>query len=238
MIPLPLTPGLGYSRGLLAERGRPATAIVIHTTGGGILARFRREGAAKGDKTPHDTAVRVYQRIMPDSGHYVIGQSGEVTQVVPETHVARHVGGAKSAPYLTGGPWHGTKDAKRFAWWHARWAGLASPRDLAGGLLWAPGPRGNHRPDAPSCNAGSIGLEVVPPLMSATAPWSDECWAAIAMVVEGVSGRHGIPLDRDCVVTHSDAHPISRTTPHGVPWDTHPDQWSWERFCAEMGIPA
>ena len=42
------TPGLGYRQGKLVARGGPVRAVIVHTTGGGILARFRREGAARG----------------------------------------------------------------------------------------------------------------------------------------------------------------------------------------------
>lgn len=223
-----LSPGLGYRRGILPPRSGPARAIVVHTTGGGILARYRREGAAKGDATPHDTAVRVYTRIMPASGHYVVGQASEVVQVVPETHVAHHVGGAGSGPYARA-RW----GSAEHDWWRERWPGLASPRDLAGGLLWAPGVASVGKPAAAGCNANTIGIEVVPPLAGATRPWSDECWAALAALVADVAERHAIPLEREYVITHSDAHPLSRTA-RGQPWDVAPSQWTWERMAAEL----
>ena len=217
---IPFEPGLGYRTGKLSQRSAPVQGVIVHTTGGGILSRFAREGAAKGDASPFDTAVRVYTRIMSASGHYVIGQGGEVTQVVPEDVVAHHVGSAKSRPYLTGDTWHAARLADRYAWWHERWPGLASPRDLAGGHMW----------DGGSCNGVTLGIEVVPPLEGAGKPWSRACWASLAEVIADATHRHSVPLERDRIVTHSDAHPLSRTTPRGQPWDTVPAQWSWERF--------
>lgn len=229
------TPGLGYRQGKLVARGGPVRAVIVHTTGGGILARFRREGAAKGDADPFDTAVRVYTKIMVDSGHYVVGQRlGQIAQVVPESHVARHVGSAGSVPYLRTSPWYPGREAARYAWWHDRWQGYDSPRDLAGGHLWDVGQAVPGRIAKASCNAQTIALEVVPPLEGATREWSPECWQNIANLIPDITDRHGLPLARSYVVTHSDAHPLSRTTPKGEPWDTAPSQWTWERFSAAV----
>ena len=215
-----LVPGLGYRTGALHPRLGPTRSVVVHTTGAGILARFAREGAAKGDATPHDTAVRVYATIMPDSGHYVVGALGECTQVVPEYAVARHVGAAKSrAYYLPRERWL----TPAVEWWPVRWPGLASPVELAGGMLWEGG----------SCNAGAVGIEVVPPLSGARDAWSAECWATLARLVADVCARRHVPLDREHVVTHSDAHPISRSA-KGAPWDPPPSQWAWERMRAAL----
>lgn len=218
-----LVPGLGYRQGLLERRAQPPVGVVVHTTGAGILARFAREGHEKGDATSHDTAVRVYATIMPDSGHYVVGALGECTQVVPEYAVARHVGSAKSrAYYLPRERWL----TPVMAWWHERWPDHHSPLELAGGLFWRGG----------SCNRSTIGIEVVPPLSGARDAWSAECWATLARLVSDVCARHGIPVDREHVVTHSDAHPLSRTA-RGSPWDPPPSQWTWARMAAALAPP-
>jgi hypothetical protein len=212
-------------------------AVVVHTTGGGILARFRREGRAKGDRTPHDTAVRVYRHIMPQSGHYVVGQRGECVQVVPEGLCAWHVGGAGSAPY-----WREHWRTPATAWWVQRWPDLDSPRELAGGRLWDPyiiGPSIGARVKAPlswgkgSANAWSVGIEVVPPESGAADEWSPECWATVRALVRDVCARNGIPCEREYVICHSDAHPLARSV-KGQPWDLSPSQWTWERF--EAGL--
>ena len=242
-------PGLAVSRGILLPRMGQAVAVVTHTTGGGINARFKREGARKGDASPFETAMRVYATIMEASPHYVVGQCGSVGQVVPEELCAWHVGGAGSAPYHRAAwvPWRANK---RFAWWLEKWAGLAGPRDLAGGQLWAPyviGPSLAQRLRHPlswgkgSVNAWSYSLEVVPPIDDPGGPWSPECWRSVAALHLDIGQRQGVPLERDCRITHSDAHPLSRTTPSGKAWDTVDAQWSWERFeleAAQLGRAA
>ena len=235
-----VVPGLGYRRSRLLPRAGAPVAIVVHTTGGGITARYRREGARRGDATPHRTALRVYGSIMEAAAHYVVGQGGEIGQVVPEGLCAWHVGGAKSAPYhRLGTSWMPRSTRARFAWWQERWEGLDGPRDLAGGQLWAPyvvGPSLAQRVRHPlswgkgSVNAWSVGIEVVPPEDDPRGEWSPECWAALAALIRDIALRQGVPLRREPVITHSDAHPLSRTTPRGEPWDTVEAQWSWERF--------
>lgn len=220
-------------------------ATIIHTTGGGILSRFEREGARKGDATPFETAMRVYGTIMEASGHYVVGQGeGQIAQVVPEALCAWHVGGAGSAPYhRLGTSWIPRSERARYEWWQERWSGLDGPGDLAGGELWEPyviGPSLLQRLRHPlswgkgSVNAWSIGLEVVPPLGDQRGEWSSACWRSVTRLVVDMHERDAVPLERDRVITHSDAHPLSRTTPRGKPWDTVPEQWSWERFEAEQ----
>jgi hypothetical protein len=223
-------PGLGWAQGKLLPRVGAPVATVVHTTGGGIIARFEREGRAKGDRTPHDTAVRVYGTIMPESGHYVIGQRGECTQLVPEDSCAWHVGGRGSDAY-----WRDNWQTKTTAWWAARWPDLDSPRELAGGRLWSPyivPPTLAQRIRRPlswgrgSANAGTYGLEIVPPVDSPTGPWSPDCWRTLARLVLDIHARRSMPLTREHVISHSDAHPIARSTARG-PWDPSPSQWSW-----------
>jgi hypothetical protein len=209
--------GLGFRRGLLDERITPAVGVIIHTTGAGIINRFVREGARKGDASPFATAVRVYTKIMNDSGHYVVGQGGECVQVVPESHVARHVGSASAAVYARPRARWTSADV---AWWTKRWPGLESPHALAGGLLWGGG----------SCNRNTYGIEVVPPDHPNTrGAWSLACWRTLARLVLDIAARRDIACDREHVVTHSDAHPLSRSA-KGAPWDPAPEAWSWERM--------
>lgn len=233
-------PGLAYRRDQLLPRMGPPVATVIHTTGGGVRARYLREGARKGDKDELDTGLRIYGTIMTASPHYIVDQRGIIAQVTPEGLCAWHVGGAKSAPYHRAAwvPW---RARARFAWWQERW-GLDGPRDLAGGQLWAPyviGPTLAQRIRHPlswgkgSVNAWSLGIEVIPPA-DPRAPWSPECWRALAELIVDIHRRQGVPLERDHVCTHSDVHPLSRTTPSGLPWDTVEAQWNWERFEAEV----
>jgi hypothetical protein len=236
------TLGLGYRTGKLAERHVAPCAVVIHTTGAGPCRRSTEERFA-GWRAKYDVpygdalqcAVLLYTRIMTASGHYVVGQDGKIVQVVPESHCAWHVGGKGSRVYFND-PEH-CLDAKRYVWWRARWLGLMNPRDLGGGHLWDPphneiGVLDRLRAGMPigSVNANSVGIEVVPDAKNPTAPWSAEAWDAVARLVLDVCARNAIPVKKDRVISHSDAHPISRTTPEGRPWDPSASLWSWDRF--------
>ncbi len=232
---LPL--GLGYRSGKLRECHYAPAAIVIHTTGRGPIERAtadkfeawrRRCDVADGDAL--HAAVTLYTRVMDASGHYVIGQDGTIVQLVPESHAAWHVGGAGSRPYFNAPTtwWHATK----CGWWRERWPDCDSPRDLAGGKLWRePYTTASlaHRIKSGfalgTCNENTIGIEVV-----GSGPWSAEAWHALAALVVDIGQRRGLELRRDTVISHSDAHPLTRTTHGGRPWDPSDLTWSWDRM--------
>lgn len=204
---------LGSRKGQCRPRDN-VYAVVVHTTGSGPITRWRNEQAdpQKRQQTPFLTAVqRVYRMIMTASPHYVIGQRGECIQVCAEERAAMHVGSAGSASYEDPSWISGMHE-----WWAERWPELSSPRELAGGALWRGG----------SCNANTIGIEVVPPEDDPRAAWSAEAWATLKHLVEDIAGRHQVPFERNYIITHSDAHPVSRTTEaSGLPWDPGPKQW-------------
>jgi hypothetical protein len=227
---------------------RAPCAVVHHTTGAGPVNRATkpewawwrsRWGIRDGDTL--QAAVVVYAKISPASPHYVIGQNGQIVQLVPESHAAWHVGGAGSRPYFTEEqrwPFRG-----RYDWWRKRWPGLLSPRELAGGHLWDPSVTEptlemaiRSRLAIGSCNANSLGIEVVAPATDPQGPWSTDAWMALTRLTLDICDRHKIPVARECVISHSDCHPLNRTTSRGTPWDPSPAAWSWEtfrRFAAE-----
>ena len=43
-----------------------------------------------------------------------------------------------------------------------------------------------------SCNAQTIGIEVVPPLGGATREWSAECWRNLASLIPDITDRHDL----------------------------------------------
>lgn len=207
----------GYRKGVWRKRKEEAVATVWHTTGAGVIRRYRSNPSRYG--SPFGAALWVF-RNMKAGPHIVIGQgAGEVTQVAPLDVIAWHVGKANSRPYriLDGQP-HSVK----FAWWHDRWNphGIFSPRDLAGGLLWH-----GHQ-----CNPNTYGIEVVPPEEDPAGPWSAECWANVRAVAHELL----IPLDPIHQVGHSDAHPISRTA-RGMGWDPSPKAWDPWLHCQRVG---
>lgn len=224
------TPSLGVRKKAYAPRAT-ASGIVVHTTGGGVTRRWKRQRIRFREPSPFDTAVRIYTRIMKASGHYVVGQDGQVVQLVPEHLAAWHVGSRKAKRYRR--RWMRPK----YAWWAERWPEHRSPISLAGGDLWKP-----YHEDAPvsrrtrwasrhgSCNANTIGIEVVPPTESAQAAWSDACWQALTLLMEDICYRNSIPLERERIVSHSDVHPLARTTRTGLPWDPWQAQFSFERY--------
>ena len=230
IVPSRFDPGLAYRSGKLVAREHQPVAVIVHTTGAGIPRRFKREGARRGDASPFETAVRVYSRIMNPSAHYVVGQGGECSQTVPESHIAWHVGSGGTAPYLRTSLWVPRWRKSQYAWWGARWRGLSSPVDLADGELYRPTKSGPRRWRKGAVNPNTIGIEVVPPLDDPQGMWSPECWETLVALVIDICARNAIPVRKTHVLTHSDAHPLSRTTKAGAPWDPGPRQWAWDAF--------
>jgi hypothetical protein len=143
-------PSLGFRRKKYDERPGDVVAIVVHTTGGGPVKRFKNAAERKKFKykTPFDAALRIYRELMFEGPHYLVGQGdGEIAQLAPETLSAWHVGQAGGHLYDLD-QWS-TPDVR---WWKDRWGTLESPRGLANGRLWS------HD----SVNANTIGIEVVP----------------------------------------------------------------------------
>lgn len=210
---------LGVRLGKFQPRTRTkVSAIVVHTTGCGPIRRWKRDRGTRHERaTPFKTGLRIYADLMVCGPHYLVGQQGECVQLCPEGLAAWHVGRGRRWKYFTPGKW---QPSSRFRWWFERWApyGIKSPRELAGGELWA----------GKSVNDNSIGIEVVPPVSDPRGPWSDRCWTTLHDLFEDLCKRHDIPMKPTHIVTHSDAHPIARTTKSrsGRPWDPGPAQWS------------
>ena len=211
----------GYAGGHYAARQYPPAAVVVHTTGAGPVKRYvdERQRARHGWESPFDAALWVYQSVIDAGPHYVLGQRGECVQVAPEGVCAWHVGSAESHPY-TRAPRESTWAKSEATWWFERWGPRLNPCQLAGDALWFGG----------SCNANTLGIEVVPPGQATRGPWSTDAWRTLAILVEDICERHEIPVERDRILTHSDAHPRARTA-RGAPWDPPPAQWTWGRYC-------
>jgi len=186
-------------------------------------------------ETPFLAALWIYATVMDAGPHVVVGQRGEVARLAPDDVCAWHVGGKGSRPYSRRS-W-ALYAAARYGWWIARWPGLLTPHALGSGRLWAPyeAPPALSRAGLVSrwargsCNANTLGVEVVPPLDGG--PWYDAAWEALVGVLRDWRDAHGLVLARETVVSHSDAHPLARTRRSGQPWDPPPGQWSWDE-CA------
>lgn len=205
---------------LRLRKGAPR-GIVIHTTGSGPWTRWTKHPETFA--SPFDAARYTYERISDFSGHYLVdGDDGRVCKLVDPSMVAWHVGSRGSWRYKLPG-W--AKD-KGFGWFTTRFPGCNSPRDLLGGALWREG----------SANELTIGIEVAPPKEGPRAAWSPQAWRSLRLMVKKLGLDYGIPLDRFHVITHSDAHPLSRTTKAGAPWDPSPRQWLVAEASRNLGL--
>lgn len=221
----------GARRGKYAKRGlEDIAAIVVHTTGAGLIRRYNRESRWSESKQrrvysrtfghlgtpirPTDTALRVYSQLMDAGPHFVVGQDGRLVQTCPLDLSAWHVGRAKSWAYTAKNT---ISSSPKYNWWRERWPTLQSPRELAGRKLWTGG----------QCNPNVVGIEVVPPVDDprGIGPWSARCWLALTKLFRELHSKLDIPLDRYHVVGHADAHPHSRTA-KGLPWDPTPSQFN------------
>jgi hypothetical protein len=223
------TPGLGYRREKLQRYERASySAIVVHTTGRGVHKKAERWGV-----DPFIAALRVFTLQVDASGHYLIGQHGQLAQVVPEETPAWHVGQKNHRKYMLA-RWQKRRtrwwQKGGMDWWRERWPQYVTPFELARGQLWAPSPTTGK----PSCNANAIGIEVVPPPDNGA--WSSLCWGTLCKLCANISERREIPLSLETVLSHSDAHPFARTA-RGRPWDPAPQQWSYDRFAVYAGLP-
>lgn len=231
-----VVPARGYRRRKFVPRlGRHA--IVIHTAGRGVLRR-----AVQWQMSPFEATLRVYRTMMDACGHYVVGQQGEIGQTCPEREAAWGVGshhaavytahgvmvgrGAEQMPRWAASRWLRTRHRCDARWWARRWPDLVSPLELGGGSLWTVDPRTG----ALTCNGNVIHVEVVPPEHDPAAPWSSACWSALVRLVDDIATRSLIPVAETRIVTHSDAHPLARSTKRNAPWDPPPSQWTWVDF--------
>lgn len=223
----------GLVRGKYAKRdAQDAVAIVVHTTGAGLVKRYNRErrwSSAKVQRvygrtlepapsseglTPVDTALRVYSQLMDAGPHFVVGQDGRLVQTCPLDYSAWHVGRSKSWAYTAK---NRISSSSQYNWWRTRWPALESPAELAGSKLWSGG----------QCNPNVVGVEVVPPLDDprGIGPWSARCWLALTRLFRLLHSTLEIPLDPHFILGHADAHPHSRTA-RDLPWDPTPSQFN------------
>lgn len=196
----------------LRDRRRPPSFIVYHTTGGGLARKAARVANPDQDPDAYDrAAVRWYRtsgaKFYPT---YLVGVSGRVFQLAPETKATWHAQGPLDE-YR--GPWRSAATA----WWPVAWPGKNSPIDLTGDR---------------DINANSIGIDYLPHPARVTP--SDLQLDVIAELARGLSLKHGFPLDRLHHLGHSDVDPINRSSGN-KPWDP---SWDWTDYMRRLQGPS
>ena len=194
---------------------------MVHTTGSGIPDKAVREGVDIVEMTH-----RVYSG-MREGPHFVIVPDGRVFQYRQLNEKAWHAGvdGAERRDYLSGN-WL-AKVAKGVAsWWKARWVGIQSPQ---------------HLYPSTSPNEDYVGIELVPcvayvkgnngslkPVFGEPAGpgqrFTAQQYTSLAMLVNELSSKYGIPLSGGRLVGHEDIDPMDR--PGWDPGDMH-GYFSW-----------
>jgi len=198
----------GHRLGLYRPRVHDICGVVIHTTGAGPFVRWKKQQRFD---SPYDAALYMYARSGRFAAHYLVdGETGSISQGTPEGFVSWHVGSKGSWMYRAPG-WD-----RKCQWWRSRWPDIESPRYLLDGALWRTG----------SANELTVGIEVAPPKSGPRNAWTGECWESLGWLVRKICGDYGIPVESQNVITHSDAHPRSRTTKSDNPWDPGPIQWN------------
>lgn len=196
-------PSFGMLKHSLLERDLSfVTHIVFHTTGVGVYRREEKLKALGLAKDMLEVTTWTYQNIMPDSGHFVIGENGDIAQTVPVKFAARHVGASRSNAYrsrtimkLTLPSWY-TSDELSGLETAQRFTSLQS--------AWRMG----------SCNKVSIGIELVMP-RHISDPLPPEQLAPIVALLSRL--KLLVPAIK-YITTHSHVHPIARTV-KGQPYD-------------------
>lgn len=225
------------SRRDLILRMRAVAAVIVHTTGGGIVTK-----ALKAGKDPLQYAADYYARPNAYASGYLVGPfaneeydaAGDDTIVgtVPDNLVAYHAGVSKArlALYrvgydiwarhiLQGGNLVDTGRVQaRYGDWRARWPGADSPLDLLPGFE-----RG--------VNAITLSADLLAP-EPGHAHADLQCrW--MASLVGELLERHGLSPSKGTVLRHSDVDPLTRSSPRGG-WD--PPQNAFARVCDALGI--
>ena len=237
-----MDPCKGYLLGKYERRFSPLRALVIHTTGSGLIARFRDDQDKYGWKSVFECAVWYFRTIGLDGYHYLFGQGGEEVQLCPEELCVWHVG-AKDKWWRTGAAKIYSKPLNKWEmpgktdWWRRRWPAMASPLDLGDAHIWDRYPQRPKRLKTAflsrkgSINANTMAFGIVPDALGRGTkyPWSDACWNRIISRAHDVATRRELGLHRFTVCTHSDVHPRARSA-RNRPWDPGERQWSWEEF--------
>lgn len=197
-------------------RTRKPWGFLLHTTGGGITSKAKREG-----RKPIEVALEYY--ISSQNGAngytwggpaYVIDHDGSIHQIAPDEAVTHHAGGTNGASYRSGA-WTGQVSAATVEHWKKRWPTFAHPYSFF---------------PSSSPNTDYIGCEMIPigdgfggkPMRPGLRFTQAQHDAAVRLGLE-LALRHGWPPDwssskRGRLLGHEDVDPIERHDANGG-WD-------------------
>lgn len=122
--------------------------LLLHTTGGGVTAKAKREG-----RSPIDVAIQVYIASQNGSNGYfwggptyVLDHDGSLYQIAPDEALTAHAGGPNRLTYLNGS-WTTKVSPTVVAQWRAKWPAFKGPYHLF---------------PATSPNNNYVGVEMIP----------------------------------------------------------------------------
>jgi len=189
-------------------RKLPVKAIVVHATG----------------TTDLDKIVKYYKTSSSGIGpHYVIDVDGNVLQFAEEAEIAYHCGrqATHDEAYALGwvhwcrvvkGKGISPDPFEGYTSWRASWPTITSPLDLM---------TGTHP------NGVSVGIECQSPKHRLPDVFTDAQYLTLWALIAEVAERHGIPVDREHILGHSDVDPIGRCDERGS-WDPG-EGFRWDR---------
>ncbi|MBM3466127.1 MAG: N-acetylmuramoyl-L-alanine amidase [Armatimonadetes bacterium] len=225
------------TRRALSPRTLPPQAVVVHTTGGGIIAK-----ALKAGDEPIERALAWYSAEKSYTSGYLVGAFGEeghdddddaVAGIVPDNLVALHAGVGKDRMALYAGglaKWtrhvlaEGVlrdtgKPQPRYDDWKARWPGMESPMDILRGFQ-------------KGVNARTLSLDLLAPVPGKGHTPMQIQWTA--SLVADLLKRHNLAPSKLTVLRHSDLDPLARSSAAGG-WD--PPTGAFKSLLSWMGVP-
>ena len=192
---------------------RKPWGVMLHTTGGGVTSKARKEG-----KTPLAVALDVYIKSQNGSNgypwggpNYVIDLDGSIHQIAPDEAKTEHGGGPNRESYRSGA-WTSRVSAETVRQWRKQWPGIEHPYKLFPSF---------------SPNTDFIGVEMIPigngfggPPMAPGLRFSRKQHDAAVALGRDLAQRFGWPADwaSTRLLGHEDVDPIERHDPKGG-WD-------------------
>ena len=195
-----------------SNRAIPATYIVFHTTGSGVIQKALESGA-KTEAQQGKFVSNFYVKMKGVSTHFLVDRDGMIWQMVPTTREAWHAGWSEAVKKLYGSHSSPSSDWQKFsqpvnepnilpqspvggyAQWHKSFPGVVSPAQLI--------PEAARSP-----NNGSISIDLKAP--GYKQDFTPEQIKATARLAAGLCTAMGVPSGRSTWFKHSELEPVRR----------------------------